>query len=118
MTKVDGKLTIKPASLTITAQDKEFTYDGAAHSWPEYDVTGLVGSDAVTAVVTGSITLPSESPVDNVVENYTFTSGSAGNYTVTTVNGKLTIRKPARRLRLRRQAMSGRTTAVRMRTQK
>ena len=93
VTKVDGKLTIKPASLTITAENKEFTYTGSAQNWPKYGVTGLVGSDAVTAVVTGSITLPSESPVDNVVESYTFTSGSAGNYTVTTVNGKLTMKK-------------------------
>ncbi|MBQ9643836.1 MAG: Ig-like domain-containing protein, partial [Lachnospiraceae bacterium] len=92
VTKVDGKLTIKPAAVTITAQDKEFTYDGTAHSWDKYDVTGLVGSDAVTAVVTGSITLPSESPVTNKVESYSFTSGSAANYTVATENGELTMK--------------------------
>ena len=86
-----GKLTINPATVTITAQDKEFTYTGEAQSWNKYDVVGLVGSDAVSAVVTGSITYPSESPVANVVESYEFTSGTPGNYTVSTVNGELTM---------------------------
>ncbi|MBO4881097.1 MAG: InlB B-repeat-containing protein, partial [Firmicutes bacterium] len=81
-----GKLTIKPKAVTVTAQSHEFTYTGAAQSWPEYDVEGLVGDDAITATVTGSITLPSESPVTNTLASYEFTTGTPGNYTVTTAN--------------------------------
>ena len=66
-----GKLTINPKAVTVTAQNKAFTYDGTAQSWPEYDVDGLVGEMTITAVVTGSITFPSESPVTNVSEEPT-----------------------------------------------
>jgi len=91
ITTVPGTLTINPKAVTITAQDKAFTYTGTAQRWPEYDVDGLVEGDAITAVVTGNITFPSESPVANVVSSYNFTAGTAGNYTVTTANGKLTM---------------------------
>ncbi len=91
ITTVAGTLTINPKAVTVTAQDKEFTYNGTAQRWPEYDVAGLVGSDAITAVVTGSITFPSDSPVANVVSSYNFTTGTAENYAVTTVNGQLTM---------------------------
>ena len=91
ITVEDGTLTINPKAVTITAQDKAFVYNGTAQNWPEYDVDGLVGADAITAVVTGNITFPSESPVANVVSSYSFTAGTAGNYTVTTANGELTM---------------------------
>ena len=94
ITAVAGTLTITPKSVTITAQDKEFTPTGSAQSWPYYDVAGLVGNDAITAVITGSITEASESPVANVVTSYEFTTGTPGNYTVTTVNGQLTMPAP------------------------
>ncbi|MBQ7703514.1 MAG: LPXTG cell wall anchor domain-containing protein, partial [Firmicutes bacterium] len=86
-----GTLTIEPKAVTVTAQDKEFTYTGEAQSWPEYDVDGLVGNDAISAVVTGSITFPSESPVVNELTSYEFTTGTPGNYTVTTADGELTM---------------------------
>ena len=73
-----GTLTINPKAVTVTAQDKEFTYTGEAQSWPEYDVSGLVGDDAISAVVEGSITFPSESPVTNVLKSYEFTTGTPG----------------------------------------
>ncbi len=91
ITTQEGTLTINPKAVTITAQDKAFTYTGEAQSWPEYDVDGLVGDDAISAVVTGSITFPSQSPVTNTVSSYTFTTGTPGNYTVTTANGQLTM---------------------------
>ena len=91
ITAVDGTLTIKPAAVTVTAKSENFTYDGTAHSNSGYDVSGLVGSDAISAVVTGSITFPSESPVTNELTSYEFTAGTAGNYTVTTANGQLTM---------------------------
>lgn len=90
---VTGHATMKITAkdVTITAQDKVFAYTGSVQSWPEYDVDGLVGSDAITAVVTGSITYPSEGTVANVVESYEFTSGTPGNYSVTTHDGLLTM---------------------------
>ncbi len=91
ITTVSGTLTINPKSVTITAQDKAFTYKGTAQTWPEYDVDGLVGNDAITVVVTGRITFPSESPVVNKVESYEFATGTPGNYSVTTANGELTM---------------------------
>ena len=83
----DGKLTINPKDVTVTAKSEEFTYDGTVHSNDGYDVEGLEGNDAIDAVVTGSITFPSESPAANVLTSYKFTTGTPGNYNVTTVNG-------------------------------
>ena len=87
----DGTLTITPKAVTITAQSHAFTYTGEAQSWAKYDVEGLVGDDAINAVVTGSITYPSQGTVANKVESYEFTKGTAGNYSVTTKNGELTM---------------------------
>ncbi|MBQ3281630.1 MAG: InlB B-repeat-containing protein, partial [Eubacterium sp.] len=85
------KLVITPKPVTVTAQSHAFTYTGEAQSWNQYDVSGLVGDDAISAVVTGSITFPSESPVTNELTSYTFTTGTPGNYSVTTANGQLTM---------------------------
>ena len=82
---------IAKKTVTITALDKTFTYTGEAQSWPYYDVGGLIGSDDINAVVTGSITYFNESPVANVVSSYTFKTGTPGNYSVTTQDGTLTI---------------------------
>ena len=91
VTTANGELEVTPKDVTITAQSKEFTYTGSAQSWSEYDVDGLVGDDVITAVVTGSITFLSESPVTNKLESYEFTIGTADNYSVTTANGELTM---------------------------
>ena len=90
--KVAGTLTITPAPVTITAKSEEFSYDGNAHSNSGYDVIGLVGDNEISATVEGSITFPSQSPVDNVVKTYQFVKGTAGNYSVTTVKGALTMK--------------------------
>ena len=95
VTATDGKLTVGKKSITITANSAVFTYNGTAQSDPGYTVEGLVGNDAVEAVVSGSITFPSESPVKNQVTSYSFTAGSADNYTVTTADGVLTVNKAA-----------------------
>ena len=84
-------MTIKPKAVTVTAQDHEFTYNGTEQSWDKYDVDGLVKDDAIKAVVTGSITFPSESPKVNELTSYEFTKGKASDYTVTTENGELTM---------------------------
>ena len=93
ITTVAGKLTIKPKAVTVTAKSEAFTYDGTAHSNGGYDVSGLVGSDQIEAVTEGSITFPSESPVANKVKSYSFTAGTAGNYSVEAKDGQLTMTK-------------------------
>ena len=87
----DLKQEIKCAPVTITANSTGFTYTGAVQSDPNYTVTGLVGSDAIDAVVTGSIQFPQQSPQVNELTSYVFTSGKASNYCVTTENGQLTM---------------------------
>ena len=91
ITAVAGTLTINPKAVTVTAKSEAFTYDGTAHSNDGYDVAGLVGDDAISAVVTGSITYVDESPVTNELTSYEFTTGTPGNYSVTTGNGELTM---------------------------
>ena len=80
---------------SATANSAAFTYNGTAQSDPGYTVDGLVGNDAVEAVVSGSITFPREGRVKNQITSYTFTSGSEANYTVTAVDGTLTMNKAA-----------------------
>ena len=101
-------VTITPKAVTVAAQSGAFTYDGQTHSNALYDVEGLVGNDAISAVVAGAITFPRESPVTNAVANYAFTSGSAGNYSVTTQNGELTMDAASQAVTI--QAASGRWT--------
>ena len=96
ITTVDGELLIDPAFVTITAQSREFTYDGKAHDWSGYDVEGLIGNDKITAVTSGTITFPSEGSVANKIASYEFTSGDARNYVVRTVNGVLTMKNAAK----------------------
>ena len=84
-------LIISPKVATVTAQSKAFTYNGTAQSWGEYDVEGLVGDDEISAVVTGSVTFPSEGTVSNTISSYKFTVGKPGNYEVTTSDGELTM---------------------------
>jgi hypothetical protein len=79
------------AFVTFTAPDKVFTSNLTAQSWDCYDVTGLVGDDAITAIVSGSVTFPSEGAVTNELVSYEFTAGTPSNYSVTTENGTLTV---------------------------
>ena len=51
----------------------------------------MVGTDAISAVVEGSITYPDQSPVENKVVSHTFTSGEKSNYRVEYVDGSLTM---------------------------
>ena len=93
VTTVNGTLEVTKKAVTITAKDKDFEYNGTAQSEPGYDVEGLVGDDAITAVVTGSITFPGESPAVNKVDSYEFTKGKPENYSVTATDGELTMAK-------------------------
>ena len=88
---IEKEFKINSKAVIITAASEAFIYDGKQHSNNGYEVTGLEGSDAINAVVSGSITYTSESPAANVINSYEFTSGSSGNYTVTTQDGELTM---------------------------
>ena len=87
----DGGLTIDPKAVTITAASEEFEYNGQPRSNAGYTVEGLVGSDAISAVVEGSITYPSQSPVKNTVVSHEFTTGNPNNYEVSYAVGELTM---------------------------
>ena len=91
VTTSNGKLTVVCQPVVITAGTQHFDYDGSVHSYDSYNVEGLVGTDAISAVVAGSIQYTEDSPVDNIIDSYTFTSGNANNYCVTTVDGQLTM---------------------------
>jgi len=95
-----GNLTINPAvvslsSLDITANDASKTYGTTlTFAGTEFTPVGLLGSDTI-----GSVTLTSAGAVATAnvgafaitPSNAVFSSGSAGNYTITYVNGQLTV---------------------------
>ena len=93
VTPKDGELEVTAKAVTITAENKAFTYTGEAQSWPEYNVEGLVGDDSISATVEGSIQYVSQSPVENKVTGHEFTKGEASNYNVSYTSGQLTMSK-------------------------
>ena len=91
----NGTLTVNPAALTITANNANKTY-GATASLSNFTATGLVNSDAVSAVTLSS----TGSPATAAVGTYTITASNAtgtglGNYTITYNNGTLTVNQAA-----------------------
>ena len=89
---VTGTFTIAPAPLTVTADDKTMVLGGALPTWT-YTVEGLKGNDPLT-------TLPKLScAADGKTAgkfDITISGAAAGeNYTVTHVNGKLTVTEKA-----------------------
>ncbi len=91
ITKADGTLEVKKQKVTITAASADYTYDGAVHTNPAYSVTGLISPDDITATTSGSIQFPSQSPQDNVIASWSFTTGDPNDYEVVTVKGVLTM---------------------------
>jgi hypothetical protein len=90
---VNGTLTINPAILTVTANNATSTY-GSALPALGLSYTGFVNGDDVTSLTTqptATTTATAASPAGS----YTITAsgGSASNYTLTYVNGTLTINK-------------------------
>lgn len=88
----DGKLTITPAEIKITADSGEKVYDGTALTKKTYTVEGtFYGTDGIdTVTIEGSQTDVGES--ENKITGYTLTTGTnANNYTITTVDGKLKV---------------------------
>ncbi|MBT0670081.1 filamentous hemagglutinin N-terminal domain-containing protein [Novosphingobium profundi] len=87
ITYVDGSLTITPAALTITGNTSQSTYTAFAQA-NGYTVTGLLGADSVASVAG----LAGGTAVGSYADALSGASGTGlSNYTITYVNGGLTI---------------------------
>ena len=87
-----GTLTVDPATLTVTVDNKAKIY-GEANPMLTYAVTGLVAGDAndvVSGVVLSTATGASATAGDHAI---TANSGVASNYTVIFVSGNLHVDK-------------------------
>ncbi len=91
----DGKLTINPMALTVTAGSDSKAYDGTPLTCGEFDSTTPAEGDTVASVtLTGSQTNVGSS--DNVASDAKLMRGDkdvTANYTIEYVNGKLTVTK-------------------------
>jgi filamentous hemagglutinin family protein len=87
---VDGALTINPAALVISANNASRTY-GAANPAFTASYAGLVNGD--TASVVSGLVLGSSATASTGVGTYAITASgaSAANYTISYVDGSLTI---------------------------
>src|SRR5438093_1565525 len=94
---VDGKLTVNPAPLTITANDATKTYgDTVTFTGAEFTTSGLVNNDAVSSVTLTSAGATATAAVAG--SPYAITPSAAvgtglTNYTITYKDGKLTVNR-------------------------
>jgi len=93
---VDGALTINPAALTITANNASKTYDGIAYSGGNgVAFSGFAPGDNAANALTGTATYTGTSQGAIAQGAYVITPGgfaaNNGNYTITYVDGTLTI---------------------------
>jgi hypothetical protein len=92
-----GTLTVTPATLTVTADNKTKVY-GAANPSLTDTTTGFVNGDTAS-VVSGAATLTTTATSTSPVGTYPIVVGigtlNAANYTFTVVNGTLTVISPA-----------------------
>jgi len=95
---VDGTLTITPAALglmSVTANDASKTYgDTLTFTGTEFTPAGLLGGDTISGV---TLTSPGAADTANAgiyaitPSNAVFSVGNAGNYTISYVDGQLTV---------------------------
>ncbi len=90
-----GTLTVTPALLTVTADDRTRLY-GQANPALTYTLTGFANGDT-SAVVTGTATLSTTATAASPVGTYPITVGlgilSAADYAFAAVNGTLTVNR-------------------------
>ena len=99
ITPTAGKLIIGEKTVTITAKDASQTYNGSALTQSGFTVTGLEAGDThnFTVVMTEDSTITNIGTQPNVIATVDGTAVTAGtqtkvgNYTVTVVNGTLTV---------------------------
>jgi uncharacterized repeat protein (TIGR03803 family) len=91
ITHVNGTLTVTPAALTITADNKSKVY-GAALPTLTVSYAGLVNGDTPASLDT-QVTLATIATAASPVGTYPITASGAAdlNYTITHVNGTLTV---------------------------
>jgi gliding motility-associated-like protein len=94
ITFANGQLTINKAPLTVTADDKNKTYDGSVFNPFTATYTGFVNGET-SAVLVGSLTFSGTAVTATSPGTYIITPGglTAANYNITFVNGQLTINK-------------------------
>lgn len=88
VTYVNGKLSVTPAPLTVTAADASRQY-GTANPTFTATATGAVNGDTFTTSASTTATITSN--VGPYAITPTISGAALGNYTVTKVNGTLTI---------------------------
>jgi hypothetical protein len=90
---VDGSMVINKAAITATGNSASVIYNGANQTVNGFTLSGLQGSDTVgslTSVLASGATAQNAGSYTNTV-----TAGVETNYTVTPVNGSLTIARAA-----------------------
>jgi hypothetical protein len=85
-----GSLTIKPAPLMVTAGNAQRVY-GAANPVFTGTITGIQNADSIGATYTTTATTASFVGTHAIMPTLVDPSGKLGNYTVTLINGTLTI---------------------------
>ena len=91
----NGTLTVNPAALTITAANVSKTY-GQTAALNAYTVSGLLNSDSVSGVTLTSSGAAASADAGSYSITAANASGSGlGNYTISYVDGTLTVNKAA-----------------------
>ena len=97
ITFASGTLTVSPVALTVTATNDTKVYDGLAYAGGSgVTYSGFVNSET-SAVLTGTVSYGGNSQGAVNAGSYVITPGglSSGNYTISYVNGALTVAKAA-----------------------
>jgi trimeric autotransporter adhesin len=90
---VDGSMVINKAAITATGNSASVIYNGANQTVNGFTLSGLQGSDTVGSLIS---VLASGATAQNAGSyTNTVTAGVETNYTVTPVNGSLTIARAA-----------------------
>jgi outer membrane protein OmpA-like peptidoglycan-associated protein len=89
----NGKLTVNPAALLITASDQAKTYgQNLALGTTGFTTQGLVDGDMVTGVTLNSAGAPASASVGQYAITATNPAGNGlANYTISVADGKLTV---------------------------
>src|SRR5207237_629721 len=90
VTSNDGKLTINPAPLTVTAADAGRLYGDPNPSFTG-TITGIKSADNITATYASTATAASPVGAYPIVPTLVDPDHKLGNYIVTSNNGKLTV---------------------------
>src|SRR4029079_9260670 len=105
LTRFNGTLSITRAPLTLTADNQSKTY-GDANPALTFSVTGLVNGDTRATALTANPTLDTTAVKASNAGTYpiTLTGGTSDNYTLTRVDGTLSVGKAALQLKADNQS--------------